>query len=219
MGAGAATIQDFHPVNSICRHVSGFHFYAHDMSRQVPAHHYCTHLSEDLLQCLVYDTGDKNARLIGIEYIISEKLFQTLPAAEKSYWHSHLYEVKGGLITLPVANLIPKSVHEEIEREEFGKIINTYGKTWHFWQVDRGDELPFGPPQLMMAFTEDGQIDADLLKQRDQREKVDTTDLVNRRRDTLHKTDPVDPEADHWQKGEGVWQAKMEKVEFKGLGK
>ena len=24
------------------------------------------------------------------------------------------------------------------------KLVDTYGKTWHFWQVDRGDELPLG---------------------------------------------------------------------------
>lgn len=22
--------------------------------------------------------------------------------------------------------------------------VGTYGKTWHFWQVDRGDALPYG---------------------------------------------------------------------------
>ena len=34
-----------------------------------------------------------------------------------------------------------------------------YGKTWHTWQVDRGDKLPLGILQLMMALTEDGQLD------------------------------------------------------------
>ncbi len=27
---------------------------------------------------------------------------------------------------------------------EMKKLINMYGKTFHTWQVDRGDELPFG---------------------------------------------------------------------------
>jgi hypothetical protein len=34
--------------------------------------------------------------------------------------------------------------------------VKTYGKVFHFWQVDRGDELPLGPPRLMMALTADG---------------------------------------------------------------
>jgi hypothetical protein len=29
---------------------------------------------------------------------------------------------------------------------EMKKLINTYGKTFHTWQVDRGDTLPLGTP-------------------------------------------------------------------------
>ncbi len=32
------------------------------------------------------------------------------------------------------------------------KLINTYGKTFHTWQVDRGDTLPLGnPPHPLLA--------------------------------------------------------------------
>jgi len=78
-----------------------FHFYAHDMNRQVEAHHYCTHYNQDVRQCLIYDSPEKNARLIGVEYIVSEKLFQGLPDEEKKLWHTHEYEVKGGILFLP----------------------------------------------------------------------------------------------------------------------
>lgn len=78
-----------------------FHFYAYDMNRQVEAHHYCTHYNQDVRQCLIYDSPEANARLIGIEYIISEKLFGTLPAEEKKLWHTHEYEVKGGILFIP----------------------------------------------------------------------------------------------------------------------
>jgi hypothetical protein len=30
------------------------------------------------------------------------------------------------------------------ERQDMQKLIGTYGKTWHMWQVDRGDPLPYG---------------------------------------------------------------------------
>jgi hypothetical protein len=33
------------------------------------------------------------ARLIGIEYIISRRLYEGLPQEERMYWHSHQYEV------------------------------------------------------------------------------------------------------------------------------
>lgn len=30
------------------------------------------------------------------------------------------------------------------ENQEMKLLVDTYGKTWHFWQIDRGDKLPFG---------------------------------------------------------------------------
>ena len=48
-------------------------------------------------------------------------------------------------------------------------LVGTYGKTIHTWQVDRGDELPLGPPSLMMGFTADGQARPDLVADRDER--------------------------------------------------
>ena len=71
------------------------------MGRQVIAHHYCQHLNEEVHQCVIFDKNEPNARLIGIEYIISDRLFQKLPDEEKVFWHSHNYEVKSGLLTAP----------------------------------------------------------------------------------------------------------------------
>lgn len=47
----------------------------------------CCHAS------LSTDSDKANARLIGIEYIISHRLFEGLPANEKRFWHSHSHEV------------------------------------------------------------------------------------------------------------------------------
>lgn len=60
---------------------------------QVRSHHFCSHLSEEVRQCLIYDSAEAEARLIGVEYIISRKLFEQLPQDERRYWHSHAYEV------------------------------------------------------------------------------------------------------------------------------
>ena len=32
------------------------------------------------------------------------------------------------------------------ETMEMQKLVNTYGKTFHTWQIDRGDPLPYGMP-------------------------------------------------------------------------
>jgi len=128
-----------------------FHFYADDMARQVEAHHFCSHVNEEMRQCLIYDGPDANARLIGLEYIVSEKLFMTLPDEEKKLWHSHEWEVKGGFLFMP-------GVPGAIQRKDLDKVAKTYGKVFHFWQVDLGHELPIGLPNVMMAVTRDGQL-------------------------------------------------------------
>lgn len=153
----ASTIQSFGPTKQIHQHLCAFHFYADDMTRQVEAHHYCGHQNEEMRQCLIYDRPDADARLIGVEYIVTENLFLTLPDSEKPMWHSHEYEVKSGVLFLP-------GVPGPVERQDLEKVAKTYGKTIHFWQVDRGDQLPLGVPQIMMALTRDGQLYPNLAK-------------------------------------------------------
>lgn len=53
---------------------------------------------------------------------------------------------------------IPAAVWTMAETEEMKEIAGLYGKTFHFWQTDRGDELPLGMPMLMGSFTEDSQV-------------------------------------------------------------
>ncbi|CAH9062577.1 unnamed protein product [Cuscuta epithymum] len=142
-----------------------FHYYGDDMTRQVETHHYCAHLNEEFRQCLLYDRPDADGRLIGVEYMVSEALFMTLPDEEKKLWHSHEFEVKSGVLFMP-------GVPGPIERKDMEKVCKTYGKTIHFWQVDRGDELPLGIPQIMMAITRDGQLYDNLAQDVEKRFKV-----------------------------------------------
>jgi len=120
--AGAEVLQGEGPINDIHAHVCGFHFYAGDLSRQVRADHYCGHVNEEVMQCVIYESDQKGARLIGIEYIISEELFKTLPEEEKRLWHSHRHEVMSGQLVAP-------GLPEIAEKELMKKLVNTYGKT------------------------------------------------------------------------------------------
>ena len=54
-------------------------------------------------------------------------------------------EVQSGLLLCVQAPRVPVQA-EDLEMQ---KLINTYGKTFHTWQVDRGDVLPFGKPALV----------------------------------------------------------------------
>jgi hypothetical protein len=180
------------PLRGIHAYVCGLHFYNGRMERQVIAHHFCAHVDEDLMQCVIYDSDRRNARLIGIEYVISARRFRTLSADEKRLWHSHGYEVKSGLLMAPLLG----EAGENLLMKDFAA---TYGKTWHTWQVDRGDPLPLGIPQLMMGFTGDGQADPGLVAQRDQDLGLSTE--AKRRQRTDLPTPEADPAADAWRTG------------------
>ncbi|CAG8520159.1 14957_t:CDS:2 [Funneliformis caledonium] len=235
--------QNFDPVNKIHEHICGFHFYSHDMSRQVEAHHYCSHLKDEMRQCVIYDSNRPDARLIGVEYIISARLFQSLPEEEKIYWHSHVYEVKSGMLICPFIPVVPQAAVDKAEKVVMEELIDTYGKTWHFWQVDRGDPLPYGnnllfgtsfddfvsvvlidihsflgPPQLMMAFLDDFQLSQKILDDRDRRFNVSTAHY-RKNRENIHPKCNRDLKADHWaSRDDGMaYQTEMKLVEQKAL--
>ncbi|CAG8075554.1 unnamed protein product [Penicillium salamii] len=185
---GASMIQDFTPIKQICAHLNAFHIYASDPTRCVEANHYCTHLTEDVRQCLIYDSPEKNARLLGVEYMVSPRIFSTLPEEERKLWHTHEFEVKSGMLIMPAPAGVPNPVWEAAETAEMQDIAPIYGKTYHFWQVDRGDPVPMGPPQLMGSFTspesvklaKPGGMDA-LLGERDGRFGVDYRQKAKKR--------------------------------------
>ena len=41
LDVGRDLLQSFAPLKGVHEHVCGFHYYAHDVTRQVEAHHYC----------------------------------------------------------------------------------------------------------------------------------------------------------------------------------
>ena len=132
---GAAVLQDRPPVDAINAYLDGFHFYNGQMKVQMEAHHYCAILNEDVIQCTIYDGNVKDAKLMGVEYIISETLFAGLPEQEKALWHSHVQEVTSG-------QLIAPGIPEVAEHALMEKLIHTYGKTWHTWDTSHGSGRP-----------------------------------------------------------------------------
>ncbi|CAD6570612.1 MAG: hypothetical protein TREMPRED_005920 [Tremellales sp. Tagirdzhanova-0007] len=178
--AAGAAMMSFTPINQIHQQLCGIHIYAHDPSRAVKAHHFCTHLRKNLHQCIIYDSDKPDARLIGIEYLIPEKEFEGLPEDEKKYWHSHKYEVESGMLMLGTKSVVPSesalpllSKHMT-ELPAMLELHRTYGKTTHTWQYDLNSDLPLGPPQLMMAYTAADQVNKSLLQQRDEEMGVST---------------------------------------------
>ncbi|KAI0341566.1 DUF1264-domain-containing protein [Trametopsis cervina] len=154
MAAGAA-MMSFAPINRIHQHICAFHVYSDDPSRVVKAYHFCTHRSADFHQCIIFDSAEPDARLIGIEYIVTEKIFESLPEDEKKYWHGHKYEIESGLLQIMPKKGIPAAVVDAAEKPAMLELQSTYGKTIHTWPYDINPDLPLGPPNLMMSYTND----------------------------------------------------------------
>lgn len=191
--AGADILQDKSPLKKINMYLDGFHFYNGNMKVQMEAHHYVSQLNEDVHQAIIYDGNGEDAKIMGVEYIISERLFKTLPAEEKKLWHSHHYEVKSG-------ELIAPGVPDVAEHELMEKLVSTYGKTIHTWHTDQERTLPLGSPMIMMGFTKDGQLDKTMLDGRDKRFNISTEEKRRKREDIPMPN--VDPGANAWEKGE-----------------
>ena len=200
----SSVIQRKYPVEAISTYLNGFHMYADDMGRQVEASHFCIHLRHDLHQCVIFDRNAPGARLIGIEYIISEERFRGLPDDEKRLWHSHHYEVKSGILVAP-------GIPDLAEHAYFEDLVSTYGKTFHTWQYDR-DDFPYGIPQLMMGLTEDGQADEELIRARDRRLHV-STQRKRRGRSDIPWPEVV-PGANSWESGRTV-QTRLQEKNFR----
>jgi hypothetical protein len=147
--SGAKHMQSFDPPKRICAHLHAFHAYASDTSRISGSHHYCAHLNDEVRQCLLYDSSEPGARLIGVEYMITPRIYETLDPEERRLWHSHVFEVKSGLLVMPGPTGVPDMVWEAAETREMGQVVGLYGKVFQLWQTDRGDLVPLGKPELM----------------------------------------------------------------------
>ncbi|KIX94129.1 uncharacterized protein Z520_10155 [Fonsecaea multimorphosa CBS 102226] len=155
------------PLHNICEYLHALHIYTDEARRgevrTVSAHHFCSHVSKDLRQCLIYDSCKPGARLIGVEFMIPKARYEALDPQEQKYWHSHEFEVKSGMLVLPYpeSHRRRKDKWDELETKAMEEVVTLYGKLYHFWQVDKGDELPLGPPTLMGSLTESKQLDVD----------------------------------------------------------
>ena len=122
--AGAKLLQDKGPVGELDMYMVGFHPMKAHPVHSMEAHHYCAQLNEEVHQCALYDSNSANAKLIGVEYIISERLFSQLPSQEKPFWHSHRYEVKSGQLIMPG---IPTRVEREaMEKPHRGSFVDCW---------------------------------------------------------------------------------------------
>ncbi len=185
---GAELLQDLSAVRSFDHYLDGFHVMKDDPSLHMEAHHFCKGMNEEFTQCVIFDGNTADANLIGIEYIVSGRLFESLPAEEKPNWHPHNYEILSGTLILP-------GVPAPAEKAALAKKLNSYGKTWHIWDTGHAGhpaahDLPIGKPLLAWSYNRDGEAPVELIQARDRRMKVDTAEKRRERADLEPQAKP-----------------------------
>ena len=178
--AGAMVLQSSAPLKRFDIYLSGFHPMKDHPEHQMEAHHYCHQMNEDFAQCTLFDGTGVKARLNGIEYIISEKLFAQLPPAERAFWHPHNGEILSGQLIAPG---IPDAAEKALMRRK----MNSYGKTWHVWNTGHegsaADQLLLGPAMLAWSFSREGEAIPAMVERRDRRHGVSTAEQRKQRAD------------------------------------
>jgi hypothetical protein len=164
------------PVSNHSLFFCGFHCAKKNPKFQVTTMHYCGMRGDgdyEMHQCLLYDSVSPEAKLIGVEYIVSDKVFRSLPSEERKYWHPHTYEVLGG-------GLVAPSMSDHAEMDFMTYLLTTWGKTWQTWP-DPATPVPMGEPLLMWSLTGDGQVNKKLVAERDKQFAVSTAEVQAQR--------------------------------------
>jgi hypothetical protein len=158
-------------------HFCGFHTAKNNPHFLLTTQHYCAGHSntghDDMFQCVLFDGTGPNAKLLGVEYIITDAAYRALPQIEKKYWHPHTYEVLGG-------GLVAPGMPEEDEKKFMKTLLTTWGKAWHTWP-DPKTAIPVGEPLLIWSLTGDRQCDPAVVATRDKEFGVDTAAIRARR--------------------------------------
>jgi hypothetical protein len=185
---GAHLLQETTPLKGFDVYVVGFHCAKDRPQMQMEAHHYCTVVNDDFLQCVLFDGNTREANLIGVEYIVSEQLFDSLPEEERGLWHPHNFEVLSGQLCAP-------GLPEVAEKAFLARLMNSYGKTWHTWHTGRhdgepGDRLPLGEPMLMWSFNREGECDEALKTDRNEVMGLDVEHKREQRQSLVERAHP-----------------------------
>lgn len=104
------------------------------------AHHFCKQVLGGITECQLYDSDDKDARLVGVEVVVDANTWKTFSPAEQVLWHYHKEELPKIDAKLP-----------DLSAEDADKVIKmleeTYGKVYLLWDPSVSDK-PVGNPSV-----------------------------------------------------------------------
>jgi len=102
-----------------------------------PYHHYCKGISPEVLQCLLFESTEPNAKLTDIEYFVAKDLARkNVPLATwNKYYHDHEVEIATGRVQV-------LDVPEDKAKEIAAAAAKTDGIIFHLWPD--GEKAPNG---------------------------------------------------------------------------
>lgn len=189
LAAGAKGTQMHRALRGFDAYLVGFSCSKDMPKKQLETHHFCKQVNDDVLQCVIFDGDTSEARLLGVEYIISERRFAGLPDEERARWHPHNFEILGGQLVAP-------GLPAAAEKALLKLLMNSYGKHWHLWDIGIHTSagvpvgLPLGAAHLMWSFNKDGQLDATLERKRNKRLEVSVEHKRREREDLIELANP-----------------------------
>lgn len=118
-------------------HVDAKHYVK---NARVPVHHWCKTINPQLIECLMFDSDNANANLIGIETIVTKDVWTAFAEKQKKEWHDHATEIIEAEATLP-----------DTPAEEAAKIVEflkgTRGRVVYIWNFPK-ENYPVTRPFL-----------------------------------------------------------------------
>jgi len=115
-----------------------------DGKQMGPYHHYCKVLAPDpVIQCLIYESTEPNARLSQVEFIVAKKLTRNQVSLKdwNKNWHDHTIEIASGRVQ--VLDLSPDKAKEVADL-----VSTTDGLIVHFYY---DGNLPNGRTSVAQA--------------------------------------------------------------------
>src|SRR5437899_5120857 len=129
-----------------------------DEKQMGPYHHYCKVLAPDpVIQCLIYESTEPNARLSQVEFIVAKKLTRNQVSLKdwNKNWHDHTIEIASGRVQ--VLDLPPDKAKEVADL-----VSTTDGLIVHFYY--NGD-LPNGRTAVAQAVGHEPMKEAEYKRQ------------------------------------------------------
>lgn len=110
-----------------------------------PFHHFCKPINSDVIQCVLFESTDPNARMTEVEYMVSKKVARSeIPQwSHLQNWHDHKQEIETGRVAI----LNPTEAKAQQDLAEY--VSATDGIIFHLWP--KGAPIPDGSVMIAQS--------------------------------------------------------------------